>query len=70
MGRSRAELRGRAGIGALLQALAAQHAALAAADRVGQERMERGPLCSPDIRPAAADILPNATVDVQFIYRG
>lgn len=45
--------------GALLQALAAQDAALAAANRVGQERMERGPLCSPEIRPAAADILPN-----------
>jgi len=45
--------------GALLQALAAQDAALAAADRIVSERMKRGPLCSPGIRPAAADILPN-----------
>jgi hypothetical protein len=45
--------------GALLQALAAQDAALAAADRIVTARLDRGPLCSPGIRPAAADILPN-----------
>ncbi len=45
--------------GALLQALAAQDAALAAANHIAAERMERGPMCSPGIRPAAADILPN-----------
>jgi hypothetical protein len=45
--------------GALLQALAAQQGALAAADRMLEQRMDRGSLCSASIRPAAADILPN-----------
>jgi hypothetical protein len=45
--------------GALWQALAGQDAALAAANRILAERMARGPLCAPPIRPAAADILPN-----------
>ncbi|MCB1697784.1 MAG: DUF3080 family protein [Halioglobus sp.] len=45
--------------GALLQALAAQSAALAAANRMLAQRMARGPLCSASIRPVAADILAN-----------
>ena len=45
--------------GALLQALAIQGGALAAADRTLAARMERGPLCAPSLRPAAADILTN-----------
>ncbi|MEE4144377.1 MAG: DUF3080 family protein [Halieaceae bacterium] len=45
--------------GALLQALAVQDGALTAANHTVEARLERGPLCSPGIRPAAADILPN-----------
>lgn len=45
--------------GALLQALALQEGWLSAADRMLEEKMLRGPLCSAGIRPAAADILPN-----------
>lgn len=45
--------------GALLQGLARQQEWLAAADVMLEQRMARGPLCSPGIRPAAADILPN-----------
>lgn len=45
--------------GALRQALAAQAGALQAANRMLARRMERGPLCTPPLRPAAADILDN-----------
>ena len=45
--------------GLLLQALAQQDSALAAADRLLENRMLRGPLCKPGYRPAAADILEN-----------
>ena len=45
--------------GALLQALSRQDAAMAAANRLVAHRIDKGPLCSPGIRPAAADILPN-----------
>jgi len=44
--------------GALLQALASQDAWLAGADAIIAKRMKQGPLCTPGIRPAAADILP------------
>ena len=43
--------------GNLMQALAVQAAALEAANRILAERMRRGPLCGPVLRPAAADIL-------------
>jgi hypothetical protein len=45
--------------GDLLQALTAQDAAMAAADRIVAKGIDNGPLCSPGIRPAAADILTN-----------
>lgn len=45
--------------GALLQALSRQAAWLAAADRVADTRLTRGPLCAPGFRLPAADILPN-----------
>jgi hypothetical protein len=45
--------------GALRQALAAQAGALQAANRMLARRMGRGPLCTPPLRPAAADILDN-----------
>ncbi len=45
--------------GALLQALAVQDAWLAAADRMVDARLARGPLCAPGFRLPAADILPN-----------
>jgi hypothetical protein len=45
--------------GALRQALAAQSGALAGANRMLQQRMDRGPLCAPGLRPEAADILAN-----------
>jgi hypothetical protein len=44
---------------ALLRSLTRQHEWLAAADSMLDEHRERGPLCTPNIRPAAADILPN-----------
>ena len=44
---------------ALLRSLARQHEWLTAADSMLDERIERGPLCTPNVRPAAADILPN-----------
>jgi hypothetical protein len=45
--------------GALLKALARQDGWLAAADTLVQQRLAKGPLCAPGLRPAAADILPN-----------
>lgn len=45
--------------GDLLQALTAQDAAMAAANRIVAARVDKGPLCSPGIRPDAADILAN-----------
>ncbi len=45
--------------GALIQALAAQASALEEANQLLQQRLDKGPLCSPGIRPAAADILGN-----------
>jgi len=45
--------------GALYRALHQQDAWLSAANRMLDWRMARGPLCSTNIRPAAADILPN-----------
>ena len=45
--------------GELLRALAHQDRWLAAADRMLEQRATRGPLCTQQIRPAAADILPN-----------
>jgi hypothetical protein len=45
--------------GALRQALAAQASALQAANLMLDRRMLRGPLCTPPLRPAAADILNN-----------
>jgi hypothetical protein len=45
--------------GALLRALALQGAWLGAADTLLARREQRGPLCAPGIRHAAADILPN-----------
>ena len=45
--------------GALRQALAAQAGALQAANEMLARRMERGPLCTPPLRPASADILDN-----------
>ena len=45
--------------GALRQALAAQAGALQAANGMLARRMARGPLCTPPLRPAAADILDN-----------
>jgi hypothetical protein len=44
--------------GALLQGLASQDAWLAGADTVLVKRMMQGSLCTPGIRPAAADTLP------------
>jgi hypothetical protein len=44
---------------ALLRSLARQHEWLTAADTMLNEHWERGPLCTLNIRPAAADILPN-----------
>jgi len=44
--------------GTLLQALASQDAWLAGANAVLAKRLVRGPLCTPRIRPAAANILP------------
>ena len=44
---------------ALLRSLARQHEWLAAANRMLDQRRARGPLCTANIRPAAADILPN-----------
>jgi hypothetical protein len=44
---------------ALLRSLARQHEWLAAADKMLDERIEREPLCTPNTRPSAADILPN-----------
>jgi len=45
--------------GELLRALAHQERWLAAANRMLELRAARGPLCTQQIRPAAADILPN-----------
>ena len=45
--------------GLLLQALAEQDSALATADRLVENRMQRGPLCREGYRPAAAEILEN-----------
>ena len=44
--------------GKLTQALARQSRWLQAADELLQQRMAKGPLCSADTRPAAAEILP------------
>jgi hypothetical protein len=54
--------------GALASALGLQAAALAAADALLQRRLERGPLCSPGRRPAAADVL--ETVVRKFFVGG
>lgn len=45
--------------GRLLQALALQQAWLDSADNAIAERLGKGPLCRPGIRPAAADIVTN-----------
>lgn len=45
--------------GKLLRALAMQASWLATADGMLAERASEGPLCTPRIRPAAADIVPN-----------
>ena len=45
--------------GGVLRALVQQQDWLATADRVLEARMARGPLCSANMRHAAADILPN-----------
>ena len=45
--------------GTLWRALGHQEAWLAEADRLVNRRLRRGPLCAPDRRPAAADIVPN-----------
>ncbi len=53
--------------GDLLRALAQQRDWLAAADDMLEQRAARGPLCSANIRPAAAEILPNV---VQKVFVG
>jgi hypothetical protein len=45
--------------GVLLQTLAGEAAGLEAANRMLAQRKQRGPLCTPTLRPAAADILDN-----------
>jgi len=45
--------------GTLWRALGHQSAWLEVADRLLQSRLERGPLCGPNRRPEAADIMPN-----------